>query len=149
MSVFGSIFTGVSGLNAQSQSLTIISNNIANNQPPGFKRSVATFANLVTGSDTNSILQPGGVRAGAIGTVNQQGLLQQTGREEDLGILGDGMFVVGQNENNTIQFPFYTRAGRFEESANGFLKPQKSWAARFFMVGVWMKRVTSQPILII
>ncbi|MEM6902322.1 MAG: flagellar hook-basal body complex protein, partial [Pseudomonadota bacterium] len=126
MSVFGSLFTGVSALNAQSQSLTVISNNIANNQTPGFKRSIATFANLVTGSNTSSILQPGGVRAGTLGTVNQQGLLQQTGREEDLGILGDGLFVVGQNENNTIQFPFYTRAGRFEENEDGFLQtPQE------------------------
>lgn len=122
MSVFGSLFTGVSALNAQSQSLTVISNNIANNQTPGFKRSIATFANLVTGSNTNSILQPGGVRAGNLSTVNQQGLLQQSGREEDLGILGDGLFVVGQNENNTIQFPFYTRAGRFEENEDGFLQ---------------------------
>ncbi|MBV6632163.1 MAG: flagellar hook-basal body complex protein [Alphaproteobacteria bacterium] len=126
MSVFGSLFTGVSALNAQSQSLTVISNNIANNQTPGFKRSVTTFANLVTGSNTNSILQPGGVRAGTLGTVNQQGLLQQSGREEDLGILGDGFFVVGQNENNQIQFPFYTRAGRFEENEDGFLQtPQE------------------------
>ncbi|MEO0393490.1 MAG: flagellar hook-basal body complex protein [Pseudomonadota bacterium] len=122
MSVFGSIFTGVSGLNAQSQSLTVISNNIANNQTPGFKRAIASFANLVTGSDTNSILQPGGVRAGTLGTQNLQGLLQSTGREEDLAILGDGLFVVGQNENNQIQFPFYTRAGRFEENERGFLQ---------------------------
>ena len=122
MSVFGSLFTGVSALNAQSQSLTIISNNIANNQTPGFKRAVATFANLVTGTNTNSILQPGGVRAASIGTVNQQGLLQSTGRKEDMGILGEGMFVVGANVNNSIQFPYYTRAGRFEETEDGYLQ---------------------------
>ena len=122
MSVFGSLFTGVSALNAQSQSLTIISNNIANNQTPGFKRSIATFANLVTGTDTNSILQPGGVRAASLGTVNQQGLLQTTGRKEDMGILGEGMFVVGANVANSIQFPYYTRAGRFEETEDGYLQ---------------------------
>jgi flagellar hook protein FlgE len=122
MSLFGSLFTGVSALNAQSQSMTIISNNIANSQTPGYKRTIASFANLVTGFDNESVLQPGGVRALSLATVDQQGLLAQTGSSTDLGILGDGMFVVGSNANDTIQFPFYTRAGQFQENEDGYLE---------------------------
>lgn len=122
MSLFGSLFTGVSALNAQSQSLTIISNNISNNQTPGYKRTIASFANLVTGFDSESVLQPGGTKAIAVSTVDQQGLLAQTSSSTDLGILGEGMFVVGANENDTIQYPFYTRAGQFQENQNGYLE---------------------------
>ena len=48
MSLFGSLFTGVSGLGAQSQSTAMIANNIANVNTVGFKRSEASFYSLVT-----------------------------------------------------------------------------------------------------
>ena len=48
MSLFGSLYTAVSGLSAQSQATGIISNNIANVNTTGFKRSEAAFAALVT-----------------------------------------------------------------------------------------------------
>lgn len=122
MSLFGALFTGVSALNAQSQSLTVISNNIANANTTGYKRSEASFANLVTGFDDTSILQPGGVKAQASKTIDQQGLLNQTGASTDLGILGSGFFVVGQEGDQDVQYPLFTRAGQFREDESGNLK---------------------------
>lgn len=122
MSLFGSLFTGVAALNAQSQGMTVISNNIANASTVGYKRSEASFANLVTGFDDTSILQPGGVKAQASKTIDQQGLLTQTGATTDLGILGQGFFVVGNEGDQDVQYPLFTRAGQFREDEGGNLK---------------------------
>ena len=54
MSVFGSLFTAVAGLNAQSQSLSMISDNIANSQTIGYKSNSAQFSDLVTSASANS-----------------------------------------------------------------------------------------------
>ena len=122
MSLFGALFSGVSALNAQSQSMTVISNNIANANTVGYKKSVASFANLVTGFDDQSILHPGGVKAQSSKTIDQQGLLTQTAATTDLGILGAGFFVVGGNPDQAIQYPLFTRAGQFRENQEGNLQ---------------------------
>ena len=62
MSLFGSLWTSVSGLNAQSQATAVISNNIANVSTVGFKRSEATFASLVTVESHAARYSPGSVQ---------------------------------------------------------------------------------------
>lgn len=120
MSLFGSLFTGVSALGAQSQSMGMISNNVANVSTVGYKRNQAAFGALVTTSGNNTIYNPGSVRATRIQNINQQGALQQTASATDLGISGNGFFVV-QKDNQGIQETFYTRAGDFKEDAEGYL----------------------------
>ena len=78
MSLFGSLFTGVSALSAQSQAMGMISNNIANVNTTGYKRNEASFSSLVTQAGRSTIYSPGGVRASTEQTVNQQGTPQQT-----------------------------------------------------------------------
>ena len=63
MSLFGSLFTGVSPLSAQSQAMGMISNNIANVNTTGYKRNEASFSSLVTQAGRSTIYSPGGVRA--------------------------------------------------------------------------------------
>jgi flagellar hook protein FlgE len=65
MSLHGALLSGVSGLRAQSQSLGTISDNISNVNTIGYKRSVAQFSTLVTGTSNTSTYFPGGVRARA------------------------------------------------------------------------------------
>ena len=48
MSLFGSLFSGVSGLTAQSQSMSMISDNISNVSTTAYKGAVADFSSLVT-----------------------------------------------------------------------------------------------------
>ncbi len=50
MSLFGSLFSGVSGLNAQSRAMGMISDNVANVNTTAYKGALAQFANLVTRS---------------------------------------------------------------------------------------------------
>ena len=55
MSLFGSLFTGVSALSAQSQAMGMISNNIANVNTNGFKKGRAVFEDLLY----QTLRQPG------------------------------------------------------------------------------------------
>jgi flagellar hook protein FlgE len=130
MSLFGSLFTGVSALSAQSQAMGMISNNIANVNTVGYKRNVASFSDLVTQETRSTAYSPGGVRASTQTTVNQQGILQQTNSSTDAAISGDGFFVV-QRGTVGAQETLYTRAGSFSEDARGLLRNSSG----FYLMG--------------
>lgn len=121
MSLFGSLFTGVSGLNAQSQSTAMIANNIANVNTVGFKRSEAAFFSLVTTEGRSSRYSPGTVAVDRIQRVNLQGPIQQTGSGTDAAISGNGMFAVKRDASDLQEF-LYTRSGSFSEDATGLLR---------------------------
>ena len=94
MGLFGSLFTGVSSLFAQSQNTAIISNNIANISTIGFKRSEASFGSLVTSESRLSRYSPGTVSVNRVQSINQQGSIQQTASATDGAISGNGFFPV-------------------------------------------------------
>lgn len=121
MSVFGSLFTAVSALSAQSQSLGMISNNIANVSTTGFKRNDAAFSSLVTTESRSTAYSPGSVRATQNARIDQQGILQQSGSATDVAISGNGFFVVQQGEGFGAETA-YSRAGAFSEDSSGTLK---------------------------
>lgn len=121
MSLFGSLFTGVSGLGAQSQSTAMIANNIANVNTVGFKRSEAAFYSLVTSEGRSSRYSPGTVAVNRVQRVNQQGPIQQTGSTTDAAISGNGMFAVKRSTQGGQEF-LYTRSGSFSEDAQGLLR---------------------------
>jgi len=121
MSVFGSMFTASSGLNAQSQALGMISNNIANVSTVGYKRTDASFSSLVTTQNQSTLYTPGGVKVAQNARISQAGVLQQSSSATDLAISGNGMFVVRAGSSASSE-PLYTRAGSFTENVNGFLE---------------------------
>ena len=121
MSLFGSLFTGVSGLGAQSQATSMIANNIANVNTVGFKRSEASFYSLVTSQGRSSKYSPGTVAVNRVQQVNQQGPIQQTGSTTDAAISGNGMFAVKRDTMAGQEF-LYTRSGSFSEDAQGLLR---------------------------
>ncbi|MCH8247837.1 MAG: flagellar hook-basal body complex protein, partial [Bacteroidetes bacterium] len=99
-----SLFSGVSGLRNQQVKMDVISNNISNINTIGFKSSRINFAEELgqtlraaqegtTGSQ-NAVLVGLGVRIGSIDRNFTQGILQTTGRTMDIGIEGNGFFVV-------------------------------------------------------
>lgn len=121
MSLFGSLFTGVSGLGAESQSTAMIANNIANINTVGFKRSEAAFFSLVTTEGRSSKYSPGTVSVNRIQKVNLQGPIQQTASATDAAISGNGMFPVKRDASNMQEF-LYTRSGSFSEDSQGLLR---------------------------
>jgi flagellar basal-body rod protein FlgG len=116
------------GMQAQQTRVEIISNNLANVNTTGFKRSRAHFEDLlyqtkqgsaqIDGTDAQSTaaVQIGrGTRLSSVQRVNLQGPIEQTGRPLDLAIEGDGFFEI-QMPNGT---PAYSRDGSFTISDQG------------------------------
>jgi flagellar hook protein FlgE len=121
MSLYGALFTGVTGLNAQTQSMAMISDNIANVNTVGYKRTTARFATLVTDSGSNGTYSPAGVRASSFRTIGQQGQITTTSSNTDIAVSGSGFVVVNSRADGTGDV-LYTRAGSFSSDATGNLR---------------------------
>jgi len=121
MSILGALFTGGAGLNANSNALGIISDNIANANTVGYKNTNAQFSTLVTQATSVTQYNPGGVQSQAVAQVSQQGILQSTAFATDLALSGGGFFVVNSATDRSGTSAF-TRAGSFAVDANGDLK---------------------------
>ena len=124
MSINSAMLSGVSGLVANSSALAAISDNIANVNTVGYKRSSANFSTLVTSQSKNSTYSAGGVKALTHQFISQQGLTQSTTSSLDLSIAGSGFFVAtekpeGLTATDTRSF---TRAGSFQLDNLGYLK---------------------------
>ncbi|MEM7169520.1 MAG: flagellar hook protein FlgE [Pseudomonadota bacterium] len=142
MSLYGALFSGVSGLAAQSNALGIISDNIANVNTVGYKTSITRFSSLVTQEVSVTRHSSGGVISSAYANVDQQGLLQSTASGTDLAIAGDGFFVVNENANPTVGSNYlFTRAGQFTPDENGDLVN----AAGFYLQGYNMRTNPNPP----
>lgn len=123
MSLFGSLYTAVSGLSGQSQATAIISNNIANVNTTGFKRSEAAFAALVTVESKAARYSPGALTVNRLQQVSQQGQIAQTGSTTDVAIAGDGFFAVRSvNSLDLVADYAFTRNGQFFEDEEGILQ---------------------------
>ncbi|MCS6781368.1 MAG: flagellar hook-basal body complex protein, partial [Geminicoccaceae bacterium] len=109
MSLFGSLFTGVTGLAAQSRSMGMISDNVANVSTTAYKRAQAQFATMVVREAGSRTHRPGGVTAQAFYTIANQGPITATNSPTDVAIVGSGFFVVRQGE--TEGEVLFTRAG--------------------------------------
>ena len=122
MTIFGALNAGVSGLAAQSQAMGMISDNIANVNTIAYKGVEARFSNLVTVEPTRTFHTPGGVRSNRFQEIDRQGLLQSSPSKTDLGIAGDGMFVVREAAKGSAGNEFlFTRDGSFITDTNGNL----------------------------
>ena len=106
----------LSGLNAATADLEVISNNIANVNTTGFKGSRAEFADLFAASTVGSgRTQAGsGVRLVDIAQQFSQGSIQYTSSGLDMAITGEGFFTLKNDSGYT-----YTRAGNFQVDQDG------------------------------
>lgn len=124
-----SMYSGISGMKAFQEALGVTSNNIANAQTTGFKGNKAVFEDLFyqtsparRGSEdfagTNPQSMGSGVKISSIRTDTNQGALNRTGGKTDVGIEGEGYFVLGNSEGNEN---VYTRKGTFQLSEDSRL----------------------------
>ena len=123
MSILGAMFSGVSGLSAQSQALGAIADNITNQNTVGYKATEVRFQTLVTAQASQNNYSPGGVQQRPFASVDVQGLFNTSTNPTDLALSGAGFFVtnVGSTNDGTTGFNF-TRAGAFNADKSGFLK---------------------------
>ena len=127
MSLFGALFTSVSGMSAQSQETAMISNNIANVDTIGYKGSNGAFYSLVTSSGTGGTYSPGTVIVNRVQSVSTEGNIQQTASSTDAAISGNGFFVVKSEVGGSQPF-LYTRSGSFSEDSTGLLRNSAGFA---------------------
>lgn len=119
MGILSSMYTGVTGIQANGEALGIISDNIANANTVGFKTSRAEFADVIAKSlkgvlGGNQIGR--GTKLNGVTQVFSQGSITQTDKATDLAISGDGFFVVDGPEGRG-----YTRNGSFNFNKDGEL----------------------------
>ncbi len=122
------LWVSKTGLEAQQNRLTVISNNLANVGTTGFKRNRAVFEDLLyqnvrqvgaqTSQDTTlpSGLSYGtGVRTVATEKLHTQGNIIQTNVDLDIAVTGRGFFQIGMPDGSTA----YSRDGSFRLNAEG------------------------------
>lgn len=126
MSIYGALSSGVSGLFAQSSKMSAISDNIANANTVGYKRTDVPFSTLVTQQGLQHSYAAGGVRANPYMQIDRQGLLTATNSSTDLAINGSGFFVTNVSAEPDAEGldarTLFTRAGSFRPDANGNLR---------------------------
>ncbi|MGI2258614.1 flagellar hook protein FlgE [Shewanella sp. GXUN23E] len=116
----------LSGLQATSQDLNTISNNIANSSTVGFRGGRSEFAAIYNGGN------PGGVNvANTSQNFSMGGSLTYTGRQLDMGIQGEGFFVLNGSDGTKM----YSRAGMFSQDALGFVTDPAGNRLQGFGVG--------------
>ncbi|MBX7199524.1 MAG: flagellar hook-basal body complex protein [Rhodospirillaceae bacterium] len=123
MSLFGALFSGVSGLQSQSSAMGAIADNVTNVNTTGYKATLVNFKTLVTAQVSLTQYSPGGVQSAPRQGVDIQGLLQATTASTDIGISGSGFFVTNAAaEPQQGDLFTYTRAGSFSVDKAGFLQ---------------------------
>jgi flagellar basal-body rod protein FlgG len=119
------------GMKAQELNVEVISNNVANMRTTGYKRQRADFQDLLyqnlrrMGTDTSNagtIVPTGvqigsGVKTASTTRIMSQGTIEQTNKETDVAIRGEGFFQIQMPDGTTA----YSRDGSFERDANGTL----------------------------
>lgn len=122
--------TAATGLSAQQKFVEIISNNIANVNTTGFKKTRPEFQDLLyetlkpAGNSARVGVEPlnevqigSGTQLAATTKQFTQGDITETGNKLDMAIVGDGFFVIQKPDNSQA----YTRDGTFKMDKNGSL----------------------------
>lgn len=125
-----SLSVAATGMEAQQLNIDIISNNLANVNTAGFKKSRGDFQDLLyqtivpagaasSGStQAPTGIQVGmGVKAAAVQKIFTQGEYQQTGNPLDIAVEGDGFLQVMQPDGQIA----YTRAGALKLDSEGMI----------------------------
>ena len=129
MSINSALAAGVTGLVANTSAISAISDNIANANTVGYKQEGVDFASIVTAQAAKGLYSAGGVSAIASSVVSQQGQLNQSASNTDLGINGSGLFITTTDPTNSSATDprMFTRAGAFTVDSQGYLKNTGSY----------------------
>jgi flagellar hook protein FlgE len=116
-----SFSTPLSGLNANSQELSVIANNLANLNTVGYKAAVTNFQDLfyqqIGTNGAGDPVQVGvGTQISAVSARFTQGSIEATGVPTDIAIQGQGFLTIVKNGLQE-----YTRAGNLSIATDGSL----------------------------
>lgn len=127
MSISSSLNAGVMGLNANSTRLSTISDNIANSETFGYKRSQVEFSSMVL-EQRSSAYSAGGVMVDTLKDVSAVGSLISTGNATDIAVAGRGLVPVtdvqGIDQTAADRNLMLLPTGSFTADQNGNLRTQ-------------------------
>jgi flagellar hook protein FlgE len=132
------MMSGVAGLRTHQTRMDVIANDVANVNTTGYKQSDVTFKEtLVTTIRSPAPQTPGqqvglGVQIGSINKNFEDGIMFQTGQASNMGITGNGFFVVA-DPGAAAGSVYYTRAGDYihdVDTATGEIYLQNSSGKR-------------------
>ncbi|MDG2224053.1 MAG: flagellar basal-body rod protein FlgG [Rubripirellula sp.] len=125
------LYTAATGMEAMQTKLDVIANNLANINTTAFKKDRANFEDLLYRAEVYPGVQDAsqtptavgtqvglGVRVTSTQTDQRQGTLNQTGRDLDVAIQGQGFLRVLDPASQDVM---YTRAGNLDINTNGQL----------------------------
>ena len=118
MSLTGALNSAVSALSAQSSTLSMVSQNLANSNTYGYKTTTASFESLIADS-SSSAYSAGGVAVTGISSISTQGSLVSSATATNMAIEGNGFFVVSNASANGDVY--YSRNGQFTIDKDGYL----------------------------
>ncbi len=121
MGISSALYSGVSGLNSNSQAMSVVGNNLANTNTIGFKGSRALFSDMLSSTifGSGGTSQVGrGVNLSKVDNIFSQGTFESTASDTDLAIEGESFFVLKENGSEVT---YYSRAGAFRFNEDGFL----------------------------
>ncbi|WP_067732498.1 flagellar hook-basal body complex protein [Novosphingobium naphthalenivorans] len=115
-----SFYTSLSGLKSAQTDLSVISNNIANSETGGFKKSNTAFSDIIAASANSNPNTTFGVGS-SVAKITQDftlGPIEQTGNALDVAVNGEGFFTVVNPLSGDTQ---YTRNGAFTVDGDGYI----------------------------
>lgn len=124
MSISTALYTGVSGLLNNGESMNVIGNNLANVNTVGFKGARSLFSDMLSASVGNNSQIGRGMQMQQVQNLFSQSGFQNSENVTDLAIQGSSFFSLGQpNGNATVSAinAYYTRAGAFHVDRDGYL----------------------------
>lgn len=111
------IYTAMTGASHVMQQQAAVSENLSNNNTPGFRAAINTFRAVPLQSPQGLPTRTFVVDSTA-GADFSQGTLEPTGRELDVAVNGQGWFAVQTSDGKEA----YTRNGSFQTTPNGILQ---------------------------
>ena len=121
MSLYSALYAGVSGLGSHATAMAGVADNITNISTNAYKGVKTQFKTMVAGGSSGQTYSAGGVSAVPQALISKQGVLESSASSTDLGIDGNGFFVVRQGPEADSGVAF-TRAGSFLPDDEGYLK---------------------------
>lgn len=136
MALTGAMSAGIAGLKAHMDALTVVGNNVANVNTPGYKAGRVTFKESIystqaagsNGTDTIGGTNPRQTGYGcSVGTIDldmSSMNVESTGNAADVAIQGDGFLLVGSKEGvdlDNLDKLLLTRVGDLRVDNNGYL----------------------------
>lgn len=126
-SIINGLFAGRSGIASHGMAISVAGDNISNANTIGYKTSRASFEDIMAGEGILGKQVGSGSQIASVQTIYEQGTLEFTGRPLDLGISGNGFFILANGLERS-----YSRAGDFKIDSAGFITNQNGYAVLGF-----------------